>query len=314
MLTLIDAGKFTSDGNSKKLELPAGADFMEVINYTAAEDSTNNLRFRFDWQKGFDPAAMIYWNKSGGGNTVQMDVATTGGFTYVEALPNPEAVKTGTAITAANPAEVTINSHGYANGDRIRIFASTGMLQIAGMDFTIGSVAGNTFELDYLDASGFAAAATAVKARRLTEEDVVDPAVRYITNISQAAQAVVTFSVEHNYQVNQYLELVVPSDFGMVEADGLQAKVVAVSAANNTVTLDLDTTAFTAFAFPASGSPLRFPEAAPAGHEKVYDGSLGYQSGFFVPYMLLPGGANSPGGDTDDVMYWRAYRSERYQQ
>lgn len=322
VLTLIDSDSFTSDGNAKKINLPAGADFFETLNYTqmATTQATGRL-VRAYWQLGFADAAMYAITKENAANTTTDTIATSGGFTYVTAFPQPEAAVTGTAITAANPAVVTAGSHGYSNGDRVRIYGSTGMLQISGMDFTIANVATNTFELEFLDASGFAAAATALSARRLAKEDVVNPAVRYITNITQASQAVVTFSVDHNYVVGQKIQLNVPAPFGMVEADKLEGKVVAISAANNTVTLDIDSSAFTAFAFPAStGYPDSFPHAAPVGQNGVnppvgspnagYNMQIAYQSGLFVPYMYLPAGVQSPAGSNNDVIYWRAYRSE----
>jgi len=322
VLTLIDSDSFTSDGTAKKINLPAGADFFEVLNYTQmATTQTTGRLVKAEWQSGFADAAMHAITKEDSANTVEHTIETSGGFTYVTALPQPEAAVTGTAITAASPAQVTAAAHGYSNGDRVRVYGSTGMLQISGMDFTISNVATNTFELEFLDSSGFAAAATALSVRRLAKEDVVNPAVRYITNISQASQAVVTFSVDHNYVVGQKIQLNVPAPFGMVEADNVVGKVVAISSANNTVTLDVDSSAFSAFAFPASsGYPDSFPIASPIGQNGVnppagspnagYNMAIAYQSGSFVPYMYLPAGAQSPAGSNNDVIYWKAYRSE----
>jgi hypothetical protein len=312
MLTLIAKDSFTSDGNSKNIDLPANADFFRVVNYTqTATQQTPGRGIEFEWWKGFDDDAARMISKEDGADTVTYEIVTEGGFTLIETYPAPEAEKTGTAVTDANPAEVTINSHGYSNGDRIRIYGTTAMQQIAGMDFTIANVATNTFELEFLDASGFTDAATAVKARRLPKQGIVKPATRYITNITKASQAVVTFSVDHEYVVDQYIQINVPADFGMVEMDGLSGKVVSVDSANNTVTLDIDSTNFTAFAFPESGDiPIRFPIAAPDGHEENYDGGLAYQRGLFLPYMHLAAGVDSPAGSNNDVIYWEAWRAE----
>lgn len=312
MLTLIQAGDFTSDGNAKDINLPANADFIEVINYTqSATTQTPGRGVRFEWQKGMDDDKGLEWKKEDGADTLELVEMSSGGFTLYESVPAPGPELTGTAVTAANPAEVTINGHGLSDGDRFRLYSTTGMLQIAGMDFTIDNVAANTFELAYLDGSGFAAAATAVKGRLLPKADIVDPAVRYITSVSQASQGVIVFSVDHNYKVDQLIEFVVPSDFGMVELDGLTGKVLEVNATNNSITVDIDTSAFTAFAFPASGSdPFRFAQAAPDGHQKNYEGELAYKSGSFVPFVHLASGAQSPAGSDNDVIYYRAYRSE----
>ena len=313
MLTLIDAGSFTSDGLVKNIELPAGADYMEILNYTQSiTQQATGRGVRFEWQKGMPAGGGLNWKKTNATDVVNLVSLAAAGFTYLESNPEPGAAVTGTAVTAASPAVVTANGHGYSNGDRVRIYSSTGMLQIAGMDFTIGSVTTNTFELDYLAAAGFAAPATALVARKLLKEDLIDPAVRAVTAITQAAAAVVTFSVTHNYIVGQKISLRVPSEFGMIQMDQLEGKITAVSAANNTVTLDIDSTGFTAFAFPLSAAvPVSFPNACPAGSNGIYSTIPAYKSGSFVPIMQLAAGAQSPGGSTSDVMYYRAYRAER---
>lgn len=56
-----------------------------------------------------------------------------------------EATKAITAITAANPAVVTSNGHGYSNGDRVMISGVVGMTQVNNREFTVAGTATNTF-------------------------------------------------------------------------------------------------------------------------------------------------------------------------
>ena len=58
-----------------------------------------------------------------------------------------EATKTVTAITKANPAVVTVSSHGYSNGDHIWLNDVGGMTEVNARRYTIANVTTNTFEL-----------------------------------------------------------------------------------------------------------------------------------------------------------------------
>jgi hypothetical protein len=183
------------------------------------------------------------------------------------------------------------------------------MLQIGGMDFTVSNVATNTFDLAGLDTSGFAAAATAFFVRKLPALDPVVPSALAVTKISKAASAVVTTSVAHSFVVGQLLTLRVPSAMGMVQMSGLTGKVTAVG--TYTVTLDIDSTGFTTFAFPASASAGAFASIAPAGCRNIYNVTdEPFHSGQFYPYMQLAAGAQSPAGSTNDVIYWQAFKKE----
>jgi len=313
-LTLLQQGEFTSDGTIQEIELPGAADYFVARNITqAGTTQTPGRGIEFEWVKSdnFADASQIRTFKSDGADTLERTVDTSGGFTYYEALPAQEAAVTGTAITAASPAVVSM-TNSFSDGDRVALYGTTGMRQIAGMDFTISSVSGAAFTLLGLPAAGFAAPATAVIARRIPKRKDVLPSASFVTAISQASQAVVTTSVAHDYVVGQLLHLSVPSSFGMSEADQKTAKVVAV--ATYSVTLDLDSAAFTAFAFPADGlvpTTRLFASIAPAGQRNEYNVTeVPFRSGNFVPFISLPAGINSPAGSSGDVISWQAFKRE----
>lgn len=317
-LSLFKQGSFTSDGAGLRIDLPGGADFFRVYNQTEAA-AANDVNFDFIWFPNLNAGEAYAKTKTGGGNGVEEDLITSGGFTYRSVYPSPEAAVTGTTITAANPAVCTATSHGYAVGDRVRIYNNTAMKQIGGMEFEVTAVGGaNSFTLGYLDASGFAAAETAFSVRRLPADLRSLPGARYVTGISAASSAVVTFSEEHPFKVGDVMYFRVPSEFGMVEMDGLEGKVTAETA--STVTVDIDSSSFTAFAFPASASvPFSFPIGALSGKRGLYDDWFSssrslldldpFRQGLFVPYMYLPGGQGNAGGAASDVVYWQAWRS-----
>lgn len=323
-MALIDSGSFTSEGTAKKINLPADADFMRVINSTQLATTQNPGRgCVFEWQRGLTDGYGWMWTKQNSSNNIDLEQITSDGFTLVSSVPKPEAQVTGTALTNASPAVATATSHGYSVGDRLRVYGTTGMLQIAGMEFTVTAVGGsNNYTLGYLDASGFGAPATAILSRRLPSADLVEPGFRYITNVTQAAQAVVTLSVTHQYKIGELIFFRLPNQFGMQELDGKTGRVVAINTSNNTITVDIDTTGFTAFAFPASAAgPFRFPVCCNAGQKGFvlsgtqygYDASLAFQSGQFYPYILLGAGADGPAGSSGDVIYWQAYKADQNQ-
>lgn len=306
------SGSFTSDGNAKIIELRSDFDFFEVENHTQmATTQATGRGVLFQWRRGYADDSAFMISKENAANTVTFETVATGGFTRVDtSVQSPEAAKatSGTDVTAANPAVVTVTSHGYSNGDRVRIYGTTSMLQIAGMEFTIGSVAANTFELSYLDASGFAAAATAGFARRIPNNPLFVPERNYITGITAANPMVVTLSLTHNLAVGDKVRLHVDSLYGMVEADGLVGQVTAVSTANNTITLDIDSSAFTAFAFPTSAQ-VPFTQAHIVPFGTVANGVEQATDNQSRIIMRLAAGADSPAGSSNDVIYWRAYKA-----
>ena len=331
-MTIITQGNFTSAGVGVKIPIPQSCDYFVATNVTQMGTTQATGRcVRGEWYRNGvnanDTANLgLRWKKTNNTSAINVDSFATstasGGFVYVPTAPVTEAAVTGgTAIPAASPAVVSITNT-YSEGDRVRLYATTGMLQIAGMDFTISSVSGAAFTLLGLDASGFAAPATSLIARRVSEFDAVEPRFLYVTKITQASQAVVTVSTEHNYVVGELVTFNVPNSFGMSEISGLTGKIVAVG--TYTMTLDIDSTNFTAFAFPASTAvptTQLFATLAPAGQRTQYNSVTGIQTGYdfnyppfhtgeFTPYLFLNAGASSPAGSSGDVIVWQAMKSE----
>jgi hypothetical protein len=322
VLDHIIEGTFTSDGNAKLLDIRTDLDSMQVINYTNL-GQTAGEGYMFDWQRGMAADTGVQHTRGAAG-AVSVSALTSGGFTLLDtSIQTPGAPLAATAITAATPPVVSMASTaGLSNGDTVRVYSSTGMLQIAGMEFTIDTVVANTsVNLAYLPAAGFAAPATAAVLRRIPNDPIFYPRRRFITNITQAAQAIVTLSVTHGYTVGQRLTMVVPSQFGMTQMNGRQVRIVAINTTTNTITIDVDSTAFTAFAFPASAAvPFTFAQTVPFGDapltlanvngdQSVLDGATDNRS---ILGMKLAAGVNSPAGSNGDVIYWKAFKAERY--
>ena len=117
--------------------------------------------------------------------------------------------------------------------------------------------------------------------------------------MTQASSAVITTSFNHNFVVGQEVGFTIPSAWGMTQLDSAvylqssngipqQAYVTAVTA--NTLTVNINSTGFTAFAYPTSataGLGLTFPQVYALG-----DQNTGYSltSTGAVPYLGIKNG------------------------
>lgn len=311
--------------------LESSADYFRVYNYTQAGATNASSGVLFEWFKNITPqqgALMSYKNSS---NVINQTTITVGGFTYNSTYPSPEAALTGSTITNATPAVATV-TNSYNNGDRVVIYNSVGALMYSGMTFTISSVSSSGFTLLGLNTPG--SAATSFYVRRIPPANRVEPRFFYITAVTQANPAVVTLSEAHDYVVGMKVEFTVPGSFGMVQlnnfnqSQNLPAVITAVS--TYTITVNIDTTAYTPFAFPASsGSPTTqlFATVAPAGASTQVTGNYpnqvqtGYnfqyqpfRTGLFVPYMQLNLNTTTAGygvaGVGGDQLIWQAFKME----
>ena len=97
-----------------------------------------------------------------------------------------EAAQNITAITQANPAVVTVASHGYSNGQEVYLTGILGMTQLNGRNFKVANATTNTFSLQYMDGtavnssafSAYASGGTAARVYTLStpyvEADLLD--------------------------------------------------------------------------------------------------------------------------------------------
>ncbi len=335
--TQVNGGSFTSTGVGVRIPVPSSADYFRTWNITqmplAPATAVVVMGEWFGSKFGAGATAAndgLRWKKTNSTSALNLDTFATStasnGFTYVTSYPVVEAQAANaiTGITAASPAVVS-QTNTYNNGDIVRVYGTTGMLQIAGMDFQISSVSGSGYTFIGLRAAGFAAPGTAGFTRRISTL-AVEPEFLYVTEITQATQAVVRTSVDptNYYVTGMKLHFSIPSSFGMTQINGLTGTIVAMSSANYTMTVDIDSSAFTAFAFPTSASSptsALFATVAPAGASTTQNQSTGVYTGYnfqyqpfrtsqFVPYMFLAGGAQSPAGASNDVINWAAYKFE----
>jgi hypothetical protein len=272
-------GSFTSDASSQIIDLNPlhnvlSVDLANITKFGSAAASTEVMTAH--WELGYTNGWALRQLKTNGAATLQIpSMVTTLGISVLDTAdqtPGP-LVATGTAISQAATAVVSDASTTTltANSTVVRMINTTGMLQIAGMDFTVGTVnAGVSFQLRYLDSSGFGAAATNADWRIVPFDPQFYPRRRYITGITQAASAVITMSVAHEFSVGETVRIFNPdSNFGMGQINGQLGTITAVTTgATNTITVDIDSSAYSAFAFPTSAvaaAGITFPQVIPVG-------------------------------------------------
>lgn len=321
--TILQQGRFTSTGASVTLSIRSDVDWIKVYNVTqGAASQTTALGVKYYWQRGFPAGAKWTTFKSNAVNAANLESYTTSlGFTLIDSSVQTPGVLNAT-ITAISAAAIPVVSNsgtnGLAAGDVVRLTNVAGAQQVGGMDFTVGNntLTTGTFSLDYM---AQIVAGTTGSWRKINFNPIFYPRRRFVTKISQAAQAVVTLSVTHGYSVGQEIRMVVPAAFGMVEMNNLQATIVAINTtvtSGNTVTLNVDSSAFTAFAFPLTAAvPFTYAEIVPIGEDTATALSLSQDilSDATINQSLLgiqlQGGASCPAGVASDVIYWVAGKS-----
>jgi hypothetical protein len=327
-------GRFTADGSAKIIQLRSDLDWLWVKNETVSYAAGAGTGAEFYWQRGMAQGRGTIYTKTAVTNALAVaQIAANSGFYLVDSSVNlPSASVALTGIDAGTPPTVFTGDTSLLNElDMVRIYSTVGALQLQGLDFTIDNInPNNSFDLAYMApiANANPGAGT---WRRIPYDPIYYPRRRYITKISRAAQAIVTLSVTHGFTVGQEVRLVVPfvrgqagaspAVFGMTELDGVSATIVAVGAPDadgvtNTITIDVDTSGYTAFSFPLTADGVFTPaQVVPIGENTAQAldsgvsilGDATVNTGYIG--VRLEAGTSSPAGADNDVIYWVAGKS-----
>lgn len=273
-------GSFTSDGTIRNISLPSGYDIFEMINITdIGSTAAATPVMRATGTSLMSSGSAYYSTKTNGAATLDIESTTaSGGFTFVSdsaSTANGSSISlNGTEINQASPAVASsATTTGLVDGSSVvRLSGTTGMLQVSGMDFTVGTIVGGTsFQLKYLDSTqtGFGANATAGNYIQINADPRFYPRRRFITKIaSSGLSTVVTMSVTHQFTIGQAVRLLIPSGWGMTALNGRIGTVTAISTANNTITLNIDSSSAGAFSWPTSAvaaAGVGFAQVVPVG-------------------------------------------------
>lgn len=175
---------------------------------------------------------------------------------------------------------VTNSAHGFQVGDNVRVGSLPSAPQLGGLVMTVTAVGSTTQFTTLLDSSNAVTSVGVVYKvgnAYMPSPELYYPQYRAIASISLANPMVVTTLVRQVYQVGDVVRFAIPTAYGMQQLNTpnsgqpFEATVSAVNNAVGTQTLtfaNVDSTAFTAFAWPAIAAgtyPLSLPVMIPQG-------------------------------------------------
>lgn len=218
-------------------------------------------------------------SNTGSSVTLYSSAGTTGGFRFIDASNPPTyAALAGTTINKTTWVVSMANTGSIAVGDTVRILNPVGMLQSNGITAQVTAVSANTsITLGYIATAGYVPAANASSCSiQKYIPDAFYPKALQVIAVTQATQAKVYFARPHNFTVGEMVDFTIPVGYGMTQLSYLTAKssgparvlVATNSASESSITLDLDTTGFTAFAYPTTAlytTTASPPTCYPAG-------------------------------------------------
>lgn len=326
--TIIQQGRFTSTGVAKVLQIRSDFDWIRVYNETASYQAGADLGAEYYWQRGMTAGRGTIYTKQGAQANSPLTVAQIAagaGFTMLDSTVNRLGPSLAfTNISNANPDVFTVASTAtLATGDVVRVYNANIGNSFNGLDFGIRVINGTTFSIPALeDAVVGAGGAATGTIRRVNFDPMFIPPYNYIGNITLGATTTIALTTPSNYTVGQEVTFNIPSsNWGTIELDGLTGTITAVTNTPATpiftIVVDIDSSAFTAFQFPAHNASYRKERAivAPVGIDTGYvlgiNGNILNDATYntnFIGVRLAPG-ASSPAGATGDVMYWVAGKS-----
>ncbi len=370
--TILGQGSFVVPSTivNQIIQIPSGADWLSVRNYTqtgtAGVAAPGSVGYEFFWQRGMPAGSAMVKYKQVTTNAATDDLILSGGFTLYDpsgqtAGAQPllgAAVATTASTNATRPVVSTANTAGIAVGTVVRL-SNTAQTDINGIDFVVGAVTANTSFTLMAASNALATAPGAIGGAgfyRIVNNgnsSLFYPRRRVVTNITQATNANVSTSIAHGLTPGQEVRFNIPAVSGMIQLNpvitnnyfpsGNNTSAIVVSVVDDyNFTINIDTTAYTAFTFPTiAQQPSSFPIVVPFGEDTatslasptiqvptiaglqinntqtgiladatVNTGFLGMILGTGAAGVQLTTAITGPAGAVAaDVVYWRAGKS-----
>lgn len=280
--TILQQGTFVVPSTivNQIVKIPANADWMWVRNFTrqGTVGGASAYGFRYYWQRGMAAGSAMVEYYANGGAVVTGDTISTGGFTLYDPSTGTvgAAVATTASTNATRPVVSTASTAGVAVGTVVRM-SNTAQTDVNGVDMVVGTVVANTSFTLLTATNALATAPGAIGGagfyRIISTDPLFYPRRRFVVNITRATNAQVSTSVAHGLTPGQEVRFNIPSVSGMIQLNPtpqnnyLQATVLTVVDDYN-VTINVDTTAFTAFTWPTiAQQPSSFPLMIPIGED-----------------------------------------------
>ena len=272
---MIAGGTFTlttaliASGVEVQLQSQNPPDFIVTKNITNWGAASKATAIEWWWERSMAQQSARGILQSSEGSTPQLPamtsypISSSGISTYDTANPPTFAALANTTITGTAGTFIVsmTNTGSIAVGDYVRLYNETGMQQFSGYTFQVTAVSTNSsITLGYVASSGIttAANATAGFVQKMIPNRFYPKEKRIIT-VTQATQAVVYFGQKNDFTPGEQVSFRIPSSqWGMIQLNNVKARVLSVtnSATVSSITIDLDTSGFSAFTFPTSAQAV----------------------------------------------------------
>jgi hypothetical protein len=327
---------------------------VQLINRTALTSmvtgtplinpGANYLGFQWDWNTDFGSTVTQVLAMAPAASVTNVPVVSNGVITSNGiaayngqiAAPGINSVTLGATVTAgalskASAASMTSTAHGLSTGDQIVITgpftATTAMNQLGGIRFTVTVTNANAFTIPINTNVANFTATTVTTYRKVLNPAYYYPQNTVITGITAANPMVVTTATNHGFTVGQAVRLNVPAVMGMTQANNIAAVITAVTATTFTLG-SVDSSAFTAFGWPATTSvpfnparvipigsgptPTTFLPSVQYNYDTLDDATTNQAfQGFSVGSNILVAASTTVLGVTaSDVISWTAWRQD----
>jgi len=264
-------------------------DWMIVKNLTNWGDTTAVTSIESEWFSSMAQGAYISMDQTITTNALASNVGTSGGFTFIDQTNPPTYAKVAinTGVNGSTFVVTTGTTTGISVGDFVRLINMTSGHELSGFLYQVTAVsAGVSFTLGYAATAATAKGSTYGNSTAGFYQKVYPgfmyPASRQVMFISQATQAKVYFARQNDFTPGELVDFQIPTPYGMTQLSNLTATpqggptgnppgaarvlVVTNTATESSITLDYDTTGFTAFTYPTSAAfangaspPVCFP-------------------------------------------------------
>lgn len=306
-------GSFVSTGGAQIIKLPFTPDCVEILNYTSSDTPAQygipHAKWFSSMGQGF--AAVDIFNAT---PVLTTDVVTANGISTFSAglALQYGATLNVSSITKANPAVVTTASdHGLTSGDVV-IFqnlyqsATTGMIQICGIPFTVTVTGATTFTIPFnTNQSNYTAYSSGGATVQATVKKVLNPYLyapgcTIISAITTGTTTTIDTTSAHNFVVGQEVAFHIPPTWGTTQLNTLPNNtipgspiygfVIAVTD-YNTVVVNINSTGYTAFNSnqPFTGTPgMQYAQICAVGDVNTGGVQISANSALYPPPFTRP--------------------------
>ena len=248
----------------------------DLTNWGAQNTAANPIYA--EWYSSMAAGAYLALGQpssTGSGVTTYTSQGTSAGFTFIDQTNPPVYGKVAsTAINGTTFVLLTGTTTGINVGDFVRLINITGALQLSSILFQVTAVSASTSLTLGMAATAAGASAGFTIANgtsgfyQKVYPGFMYPKAQSVLGITQAAQAKVYFGRPNDYTPGELVDFQIPTPYGMTQMSNLTATptggattnppgaarvlVTTNTATESSITLNYDTTGFTAFTYPTS--------------------------------------------------------------